>query len=63
MDHLFFLCKVASLIWYKVLIWVGLPLPPLCSILGVFEVFQGFVKGKKTCLGLLSIWNLVVLII
>lgn len=54
-DDLSVYSKVVSSLLYKVLIWVGMLTLFPCSILKVFEFFQGLGHGKKPLLRLVSI--------
>lgn len=58
--YLFFLCEVASTLWYKVLERAGIPKPLTNSILGVFEMFRGLGLGKNPLFGLVSILHSIV---
>lgn len=50
MRHFFVTCEVASSLWYKLFSWVCMSTPLPCSILEVFEIFQGLGPGKKNLL-------------
>lgn len=52
--HLFVLCEVVSIIWYKMFRWVG-RLRPLPPILQVFDFIYGFGIGKKVTFRLVLI--------
>ena len=46
-DHLFITCRVRSMVWHRLCVWLGWELVLLSSLIDLFLVFDAFSVGKQ----------------